>query len=445
MHDMVNNYVVYHLHTDDSLLDSCTKYNDYVDKAVELGQKAIAFTEHGNIYNWIHKKLYCDEKGIKYLHGVECYLTETLAEKVRDNYHTILIAKNYDGVLEINTLVSKSSQEDHFYHKPRISFDEFLHISDNVIKISACLGSPLNHLNISNPYYGALARHYDYYEIQPHDCSDQIAYNIHLAQLAKKYKKPLIAGTDTHSLNSYKAECRSILMKAKKIGFSNEDEFDLTYHSFDELVDLFEAQESMPKELWLEAINNTNVMADSVEEFELDTSFKYPIMYDSYEKDAEMYHNRLKQKLNEKIDRGIIPLEQIDAFYDALDEEARVFKKVNMLGFMLSMSEFVCWAKDNGIPVGFNRGSCGGSRAAYALDITDMNPETWHTVFSRFCNEDRKEIGKIFANVYGNVLEKLYLLNCWKTLKVASPQRKDEIRLSVTATKVKRRCDMVYG
>ena len=108
---MNNNYVIYHLHSDVSLLDSCTKYKDYIDKAVELGQTAICFTEHGNIYNWIEKKMYCHEKGIKYLHGVEIYLTETLNEKVRDNYHTILIAKNFEGVKELNKLIDLSTQD----------------------------------------------------------------------------------------------------------------------------------------------------------------------------------------------------------------------------------------------------------------------------------------------------------------------------------------------
>ena len=122
---MPNNYVVYHLHTENSLLDSCTNYKLYIDKAVELGQKAICFTEHGNIYNWIEKKMYCEEKGIKYLHGIECYLTESLDEKVRDNYHTILIGKNYNGFQELNTLIDLSTREDHFYYKPRITFDEF--------------------------------------------------------------------------------------------------------------------------------------------------------------------------------------------------------------------------------------------------------------------------------------------------------------------------------
>ena len=138
------NYVTYHLHTEQSLLDSCTNYKLYIDKAKQLGQKAICFTEHGNIYNWYKKKMYCDENGIKYLHGIECYLTETLDEKIRDNYHTILIAKNMNGFKELNNLIFKSTQKDHKYYKPRLSFDEFLGISDNVIKISACLASPLN-------------------------------------------------------------------------------------------------------------------------------------------------------------------------------------------------------------------------------------------------------------------------------------------------------------
>lgn len=132
------------MHTEDSLLDSCTNYKLYVDKAVELGQKAICFTEHGNIYNNIEKKMYANSKGLKYLHGVEVYLTAALEPKQRDNYHTILIAKNFEGVKEINTLVDLSTQSDHMYYKPRITFDEFFNISDNVIKISACLASPLS-------------------------------------------------------------------------------------------------------------------------------------------------------------------------------------------------------------------------------------------------------------------------------------------------------------
>lgn len=400
------NYTAYHVHTELSLLDSTTKFQDYIDRAVELGQTAIAFTEHGNIFQWIEKKIACDKADIKYLHGCEVYLTEDLQvvdkstgaySKIRDNYHTILIAKNYAGLQELNTLVSRSYRDDHFYYKPRITFKEFLGISDNVIKISACLASPLNRLSISNPMYEKLIKHYDYLEVQPHDFRDQVLYNRHLAQMSQKYHIPLIAGTDTHSINKYKAECRSIMQLAKHIEFEDEDSFDLTYKSYDELVEMFRKQDAIPERLYLEAIENTNVMAASVEPFELDISFKYPKLYG--DRDKEVFMDTIQKNFEEKIKTGAITPEQIEPFKAAIAEECRVFDKIDMSGFMLFMSELVTWCKSHGIPIGFNRGSCGGSRVAYVTNTTDLNPETWHTVFSRFCNEDRKEIGDIDIDV----------------------------------------------
>lgn len=79
--NIIDNYVAYHIHTDYSLKDSATNYKDYVDKAVELGQHAIAFSEHGNMQGWVKKKMYCDLKGIKYIHAVECYLTKIIQTK----------------------------------------------------------------------------------------------------------------------------------------------------------------------------------------------------------------------------------------------------------------------------------------------------------------------------------------------------------------------------
>lgn len=160
---MINNYTLYHLHSDYSLLDSTTPFQKYVDWAVDQGMTAIGFCEHGNIFNWTTKKEYCDSKGIKYIHGVELYLTEKLfhkrnkvtekkdgsyqwelvKQKIRDNYHIILLAKNLDGIKEINTLVSMADDEEHSYYKPRISFEEAVNISDNVFVISACLAAPL--------------------------------------------------------------------------------------------------------------------------------------------------------------------------------------------------------------------------------------------------------------------------------------------------------------
>ena len=497
---MINiNYTVYHLHTEDSLLDSCTNYKLYCDKAAELGQTAICFTEHGNIYNNIEKKMYANKKGLKYLHGVEIYLTHSLENKVRDNYHTILIAKNREGIKEINLLVDLSTREDHMYYKPRISFEEFFNISDNVIKISACLASPLSkypssvgdintriekinkdrqdeiasiwnmladksaednwihsydnadydhgvpwawrctpheawveyiegkikavnkqcdeqisllnkEVDVAKENYERLLKSYDYYEIQPHIKSlEQIQYNKMLYEASKRYGIPLIAGTDTHSINQYKAECRSILQKAKHIEFSNEDEFDLTYKSYDELVEMFRQQGSLPMDVVLDAIENTNRMADSVTDYELDTDFKYPVLYENEE---EVFVERIYKMYQDKLDKGII--KPNPKYEENIQEELRVFKKIGMVGFMLFMSELVCWCWENGIPIGFCRGSVGGSTIAYLTDIIDVDPIVWNTVFSRFANEDRKEIGDIDLDiapsqrhlVYEHIIEK---------------------------------------
>lgn len=389
----MKSYIMFHCHSDYSLLDSCTKYTDYIKLAVENGQRALSISEHGKPMNWTEKCNACKEAGIKYIHSVEIYLTESLDEKVRDNYHTVLMAKNMDGLRELNSLVSMSCDKDHFYYNNRLSFDEFLNISDNIISTSACLASPLNKLDPSHPRYMELARKYDFLEVQPHNHPDQIAFNRRLAELSSKIGTPLIAGTDTHSSSKYKAECRSILLKAKHKSYGDEDAFDLTYKTYDELVDAFREQGALSETQYMSAIENTNLLYDLTEEITLDPTIKYPILYGTREEDSRKFEETVNRKFAEKLSNGIIPKSQERAFRDAIKEEMRVFSKLDMSGFMLSMSELVSWCKEQGMAIGTARGSVGGSRIAYVTDIIDLNPETWHTVFSRFANEDREEIG----------------------------------------------------
>jgi len=384
---------MYHCHTEYSLLDSCTKFNEYIDLATANSQRAISFSEHGKPLNWTEKWAACKKAGLKYIHSVEIYLTESLEERVRDNYHTVLMARNMDGLRELNELISKSCDKDHFYYTNRISFDEFLRISDNIISTSACLASPLNKLPNDHPRYLELARKYNFLEIQAHQHPEQIEFNRRLLDLSKKLGKPLIAGTDTHNSSQYKAECRAILLSSKHKTYGDEDSFDLTYKTYDELKHMFRVQNAIPESEYLEAIENTNSLFDMTEEIELDTSIKYPILYGSREADSQKFVETVENKFKQKLETGVIPHEQEEEFRSAINEEMRVFKKLQMDGFMLSMSELISWCKEHGMAIGTARGSVGGSRVAYVTDIIDLNPETWHTVFSRFCNEDREEIG----------------------------------------------------
>ena len=104
--------IYYHVHSDLSnattVIDSITKYEEYIKKAKEYGCRALGFSEHGNILEWWHKKCAIEKAGMKYIHGVEIYITESIEDKKRDNYHVILMAKNYDGFIEINKLTSMS-------------------------------------------------------------------------------------------------------------------------------------------------------------------------------------------------------------------------------------------------------------------------------------------------------------------------------------------------
>lgn len=475
------NYTLLHLHSDYSLLDSTTKFEQYVDWAVSHGMTAIASTEHGNIYNWTSKKLYCDKKGIKYIHGIEMYLTAKLYHKkfeakegevvetptkIKDNYHVVLLAKNEKGIEEINQLVSISSDAEHFYFKPRISFDEFFGISDNVIKISACVANPIwsiqyqvNKMNLEyetnkneleslkkqlesliaeqeqpvirkkkksekeiqkqiaqikiaieaieksnevivqyidelNSVYPNLLKTYDYYEVQPHMMDNQIALNKQLIEYSKQYNKPLICGTDTHSLDDYMAECRTILQEAKGIEFLDEDSCDLTIKTYDELYDMFVQQGVLSKSQIMRALLNTNKVADEVEDFKLDMSFKYP-EFTSSEQDALDYENKCYEGLEDKIQKGFIKAERKEEYLERVKTEVAAMKKVNMMGFMLSMSNFIGDLRKKGIPFGNGRGSAGGCECAYLTDITDCDPIIWGLSFERFCNENRVSLGDI--------------------------------------------------
>ena len=405
-------YTPYHMHTMKSLLDSTTSFEEYLEAAIKCGMHAIGISEHGIPREWAANKLLCKAKidsinaerakeglallpPMKYLNGVEIYLTENLAPKVRDNYHTVLIAKNEEGQREMLNLVQLSTREDHMYYNNRITFDEFLDISDNVIKISACIAGPLSKLSVDHPRYMELVEHYDYLEIQHHNTPEQIAYNRLLYQLSCQFDKPLIAGTDTHSLNKYKHECRAILMEYKKQHYPDEDKFDLIWKTYDELVEAYRIQAALSEDVYMQAIENTNVMAASVEDIPIDTSIKYPILYGTRENDARRFEEVVAQSFESGCSNGMIKPHQIEAFKKAIDEEMAVFKKLDMTGFMLSMHELLKWCRENNIPVGPGRGSVTGSRIAYLVGITDLNPEDLNTNFARFANEERVEIGDI--------------------------------------------------
>lgn len=408
----MNQYCIYHLHSDMSNgvtnIDSVTKFQKYIDRAKEAGMKAMAFSEHGSVFAWDLKKEAIEKAGMKYIHAEEFYITQTLEEKVRDNWHCVLIGKNWDGVRELNYLASKSfnRKDNHFFYVPRITIDDLLNTSDNIIITSACLGGPLNHApeNIVKQLLEFMAKNKQrcFLEIQHHNVSDQKAYNLQLVQWSKEYGIPLIAGTDTHSLDEIHAEGRKILQKSKDICFGDEDGWDLSFKTYDELCEAYRKQGVLSEEVYLTAIENTNKMADMVEEFVLDRHTKYPKIYDDPVK-------TFKQKINE----GYKNNEYIHQRYskkevlDRVQEELAVYEKVGAIDFMLLETYIREWEKSVGIHSGPGRGSVSGSMIAYLLNITKMDSLKFHLNFFRFMNPARVTNADIDTDYYSEDREKL--------------------------------------
>lgn len=394
------NYTILHLHSMLSNavtnIDSVTAYSEYIQKAHDLGMSAMAFSEHGSVMGWVKKKLQMEELGIKYIHAEEFYLTQSLEEKMRDNYHCLLIAKNYDGVMELNKLSTKSfNREDgSYYYAPRITIDDVKNTSDNIIVSTACLGGVLNKApeDVKRDFFEWIVKnkHRCYLELQPHLDDDQIRYNQSLWALSKSYGVPLVMCTDTHALNSTHVEGRTILQKSKNIHFDGEDKFHLEMLSYEELVNLCRMQNALPLNVYLEAIENTNRIADQIETFNLNYEYKYPHLWGDNSEEV------LREKIRDGIKwRGVDKLPNYQEYLDRIEYEMKAYIHNGAIDFMLLMEDIISWCKTQDILVGYGRGSCNGSIVAYLLGITEMDSIKHGLNFDRFMNTERVSLSDI--------------------------------------------------
>ena len=205
-------------------------------------------------------------------------------------------------------------------------------------------------------------------EIGHHVDGRQIKYNDELVAYSRSTGIPLIAGTDTHVLNEKNEKGRHILQVSKHIIFEGEDNWDLRFKSYDELVQAYKKQGSLSDDVFLEAIENTNVLADKIEEFELDRGTKYPHIYSNPEE-------TFRKKIEESIDSHPYALKNHsrEELESVVNEEFEVYKATKSIDFMLLQTYLREWEKKQGIQCGYGRGSVSGSMIAYLLGITQMD------------------------------------------------------------------------
>lgn len=381
-------YTGYHFHSMLSNgvtnIDSVTRYAEYIAEAKKDGMKAFGFSEHGSVFEWYHKKTDIENAGMKYIHAEEFYLTETLDEKIRDNYHCVLIAKNYSGFLELNRLASASfnRSDNHYYYVPRISIDELFKTSDNIIITTACIGGVYGKgsQELRDRFTEFLSKNRErcFLEIGHHLDEKQVAYNRYMFDLSIATGIRLIAGTDTHSLNKDHELGRKVLQAGKNINFSDEDKWDLKFKTYEELVRSYEEQDAIPKAAYMEAIHNTNVMADMIEPFQLDKNTKYPKIYKDPVREYEAAIDRAIEEHPYALKRH-----GRQALMERVSEELDVYKATRSIDFMMLQKYLRDWERDQGIKCGPGRGSVSGSEIAYLLNITKMDSMKFNLNFFR--------------------------------------------------------------
>ena len=402
-------YTVLHLHSMDSnpksglTIDSITPFEAYAYKAKEDGMKAIAYTEHGSVLHNVAKKQLCKKLGLKYIHGQEFYVTEKIDSDnlVRDNYHCILLAKNKDGVKELNYLSSIANNRDgHFFYTPRITLDELLGTSDNILILTACVAGILCR-GTSEAKERFLTfiinnKHRCWLEIQPHNFDLQIQYNKYLYKISKEYGIPLVATSDVHAVSEAHMMGRTVMQKAKNIVFHDEDECNLTWQNGDGIADLFRKQNALPEDAWMAAIAETNRIAELVEDYDLDYSNKYP-----RRKNAE---EEFKKRINAGIiELGINKLPNYKTEYiPRIKEEFETYKKNDAIDFMLLDSDYKNWMRDHGMYYGPSRGSVSGSLIAYLIHSTDVDSIKYDLNFSRFMNPERQSLADVDTDIYAD-------------------------------------------
>ena len=396
----MTDFVHLHLHTEYSLLDGAAKVDDLVDHLVKNQINACAITDHGNMYASLYFAEECVKKGIKYIIGCELYAVDNHLEKrPGKNEHLVLLAKNKTGYKNIVKLDSLSYIDGYYGGKPRISYDLIKQHSEGVICLSACLAGRLPQLLLRGDYDGAKKWAQEmkdvfgedfYIELQDHGIAEQKQIMPDLIKIARELDIQLVATNDVHYIEKEDWEAHEILLCIQtKSTLANPkmrfEEHEFYMKSGDEMMELFHY---VP-----EAITNTRVIADKIEEPVFDLTPKGDPIRDTsliplYKPDdgstSPDYLTRLTWEGLPKRYAEIT-----DTIKQRAEYELGIIISMGFADYFLIVWDYINWSRLQGIPVGPGRGSGVGSIVAYSIGITDVDPLKYDLIFERFLNPDR--------------------------------------------------------
>ncbi len=388
-------FVHLHVHSEYSLLDGACRIKRLVSRVRELGQSAVAVTDHGVMYGCVEFYNECIKNGIKPIIGCEVYVAprSRFNKETREDmspYHLLLLCKDNEGYKNLVKLVSLAHTEG-FYNRPRCDIELLRKYSKGLICLSACLAGEIPRLLLNNDYEGAKAKAVEYnkifgdgnyyLEVQNHGIEEQTKILPFLYRISEETGIPVAATNDAHYIEKSDSEMQRILTcisTGKTLG--SPDSLSFPTEEF-----YIKSAEEMSKLFPSEALESTVKIAEKCNvTFEFGVT-KLPYFRIEGTDDNEGYFKRtvysgLKKRYGAKLTKEII---------HRAEREMEIIIKMGYVDYFLIVADFIAFARSKDIPVGPGRGSGVGSVCAYALEITAIDPVRYNLLFERFLNPER--------------------------------------------------------
>ena len=389
-------FVHLHVHTEYSLLDGACRINKMMDRVKEMGQSAVAITDHGVMYGCIDFYKAAKAAGIKPIIGCEVYVCpRKMSDRVHgiDNeaYHLVLLCENMKGYENLCQIVSQAYTNG-FYGKPRADLELLEKYHEGLIALSACLAGAVPQRLLENDYEGAksyaleLSRIFGegnfFLEMQDHGIEEQRPVNQGIQRIARETGLPLVITNDAHYIRKEDAAMQDVLL-CVQTGKTVDDENRMRFEteefylkSEEELLSLFPGQQ--------EALDNTAKIAERCNvEFIFNQyhlpSFPVPEGYTSESYFRKLCYDGFAERYPEAPEE----------YLERLEYEIGVISRMGYVNYYLIVWDFIRYAKESGIPVGPGRGSGAASIVAYCMHITEVDPMKYALIFERFLNPER--------------------------------------------------------
>jgi DNA polymerase-3 subunit alpha len=396
---MSNSFVHLHLHSQYSLLDGAIKFEDLFQLAKEFGMEAVALTDHGNLFGAYEFYKHAKESGIKPIIGCELYVTPKINpdnQSEGKTHHLTVLSMSWAGYQNLSRLVTKAYFEG-FYRRPRVDHELLGTHNEGLIVLSGCLNSELSKaifskdmkaaLNVAAMYREIFGDRY-YLEVQATGLPEQKRVNKKVREIGDKLGIPVVATNDCHFLRRRDSKPHDALL-CIQTGSSLQDENRFKFQG-DQYYLKSEGEMMRDLEGFEDAITMTSEIAKRCNFEFVRNGYKLPVFKVEDGKSLDEYMAELaRQKLDERLREKAIPNEKVGEYRERLETEIDIIQKMGFSGYFLVVSDFINYAKLNGIPVGPGRGSAAGSLVAYALGITEIDPIPYNLIFERFLNPER--------------------------------------------------------